>query len=180
MIAIKMAAIVNMHVYFGKNSIYYNHKIYKANNTNTKYWIMEKFIFMPKVSAFMHVPAINFTELKSVAKTKQKPQHKKTGLGAVARGDYCCLSAATWIRWCQHVSLSRACESVHTTVWWGNLLGVHSDLLNQALRWELGSRCGPTAPSSACTTVHTWWCYDPSYTSVPSRGYSKSEEPSTG
>lgn len=57
---------------------------------------IDKFIFMLKVSAFMHVPAFNFTELKSVAKTKQNHNTKKRYcMGAVARCDYCCLSAAT-------------------------------------------------------------------------------------
>lgn len=79
-----MVSIVNMHVYFGKNSIYYNHKIYKANNTNRKYRTMDKFIFMLKVSAFMHVPAFNFTELKSVAKTTtQKKRYWEQLPGAI-------------------------------------------------------------------------------------------------
>lgn len=38
---------------------------------------IDKFIFMLKVSAFMHVPAFNFTESKSVAKTKQNHNTKK-------------------------------------------------------------------------------------------------------
>jgi len=61
MMAIRTVAIANMHVYYGKYNIYYNHQLYKANNTNKKYQTMNKFIFMTKDSAFMHVPAFNFT-----------------------------------------------------------------------------------------------------------------------